>query len=95
MIPFHYENIKGKKCFGEIRLLSDDDPLELEVEANGWTFHVIAGTQSYGSRFLCIPNWNVGSELAKLNDELWNEERLFEHTTLHPDNVRAVVRALQ
>ena len=94
MISFHYKDIRGKICSGEIRILSDDDPLEIEVEANGWTFHVIAGTQSYGGRFLCIPNWSVGSELARLNDEFWNEERLLEHTILHPDNVRAVVRAL-
>ena len=94
MIPFHYKDIRGKSCAGEIRLLSDGDPLEMEVEANGWTFHVIAGTQFYGSRFLCIPNWDIGSELAGLNDEFWNEERLLGHTTLQPDNVRAVVKAL-
>lgn len=94
MISFHYKDSKGNKCSGEIQLLSDDDPLEMEVIANGWSFHVIAGTQCYGSRFLCIPNWSIGSELARLNDEFWNEERLLDHTTLHPDNVRAIVKAL-
>ena len=94
MITFHYIDTHGKNCTGEISILYDGDPLEIEVEANGWTFHVIAGTEFYGNRFLCIPNWDIGSGLARINDEFWNEERLLGHTTLHPDNVRAIVKAL-
>lgn len=94
MITFHYKDSKNKNCVGEICLLSDDDPLEMKIDANGWTFHTIVGTQCCGSRFLCIPNWSIGSELSRLNDEFWNEERLLAYTTLHPDNVKAVVRAI-
>ena len=94
MITFRYKDSRERDCEGEICILSDDDPMEMEITANGWSFHVIAGTQQYGNRFLCIPNWSIGSELSRLNDEFWNEERLLGHTTLDPDNVKAVVRAL-
>ena len=94
MIAFRYKDSRNKECDGEIQILSDDDPMEMDVHANGWSFHVIAGTHQYGSRFLCIPNWSIGSELSRLSDEFWNEERLRKHTTLHPDNVRAIVKAL-
>ncbi|MBP3295971.1 MAG: hypothetical protein J6M27_05270 [Lachnospiraceae bacterium] len=94
MIAFHYKDSQEQRCYGEIEILSGREPLELEVNANGWMFHVITGKHDHGGRYLCIPNWNIGSELAKLNDEFWNEERLLGYTALHPDNVRAVVKAL-
>ncbi len=48
---------------------------EVEITGRGSTFHVIAGPKSNG-HFLCIPNWEVGCELAAYNDIFWNSEQL-------------------
>lgn len=48
---------------------------EMEVNARGSYFHVIFGSHSYGN-YVCIPNWNVGCELADYSDIFWNTERL-------------------
>lgn len=93
MITFRYRDSSDDECTGVIRILSDNDPLEIEVDTNGWTFHVLVGEYSYG-RYICIPNWNVGSEFSRLDDEFWNDERLCNYTNLHQDNVKAVVRAV-
>ena len=92
MIPFHYLDSHNKKQTGKIQLLSYGDPIEMDVEANGWSFHVLIGEHQYG-KYICIPNWNVGSEYANFDDEFWNSERLRNNTGLHPDNIAAVVRA--
>ena len=48
---------------------------EMKVTARGSHFHVIFGSHSYGN-YLCIPNWNVGCELADYSDMFWNYEQL-------------------
>lgn len=48
---------------------------EMEVTARDYYFHVIFGAHSYGN-YVCIPNWNVGCELADYSDIFWNTERL-------------------
>ena len=65
----------------------------MEIEANGWTFHVVVGRLDQGN-FICIPNWNIGGELAGPGDVHWNAERLLQTTPLHPDNVKAVVSGI-
>lgn len=93
MIPFHYLDSHSNEQAGKIRILSDFDPIEMDVEANGWSFHVLVGEHQYG-RYICIPNWNIGSEYSNVDDEFWNSERLKQYTELHPDNVAAIVRAV-
>lgn len=93
MIPFHYTDSMNEKKTGEIRLLSDNDPMEMDIEANSLVFHVLVGEHRYG-RYICIPNWNIGTEYSRLCDEFWNGERLRNNTELHPDNITAVVRAV-
>lgn len=48
---------------------------EVEITGRGSTFHIIAGPHSNG-HFLCIPNWEVGCELAAYNDIFWNSEKI-------------------
>jgi len=57
-------NIKGSK-----------GNCEMEVTARGYFYHVIFGSHAYGN-YLCVPNWNVGCELADYSDLFWNTERL-------------------
>lgn len=93
MMSYRYRNSAGKECVGRISLIRDVDPMEMEIEANGWTFHTIVGRHQNGN-YICIPNWNIGSELAYLQDEFWNYERLCNYTALEKDNALAITKAL-
>lgn len=73
MKPIHWK--------GHINLLKNTDPYELDVTARYSSFHIICRKHAYGC-FLCIPNWNIGTELASLSDSFWNYERL---TTYYPE----------
>ncbi|WP_334196373.1 DUF6618 family protein [Muricomes intestini] len=73
MKPIHWN--------GHIKLLRTTDPYEMEVTARHSSFHILCGRHKYGS-FICIPNWNIGTELASLSDSFWNQERL---TTYYPE----------
>ncbi len=59
---------------GKIRLV---DPLsgEMEVSARGSYFHIFCGRYCNGF-YLCIPNINVGTDMAKPSDTFWNREHL-------------------
>ncbi len=58
-----------------VKILSTGNPCEAIVSARGNSYHLIFGQQTNGS-YLCIPDWNLGSELAQLSDVFWNTERL-------------------
>ena len=51
---------------------------EAEINGRGTYFHVIAGRHKYGS-FLCIPNHDIGCELADFSDIRWTVGRLSMH----------------
>ena len=93
MIPFEYQSEDGISKTGRIELWSTDLPLEASIQANGWDFHVIIGEHSFG-RYICIPNWDAGSELASLDDYFWNRERLSSHTKLGKTNAMIIATAL-
>ena len=57
----------------------DCEPYEVEVSARGSYFHLLVGHHTYGN-YICIPNWNIGTELASLSDSFWNLERLSSTT---------------
>ena len=44
--------------------------------------------------YICIPNWNIGSELAGLDDTFWNSERLSNYTKLDELNSYIIATAL-
>jgi hypothetical protein len=71
----------------------EHQPYEVDVYARGSSFHMLIGSHAYGN-FVCIPNWNVGSELAGLADTVWNGEHLHE-TTLRRVDASSVVYALR
>lgn len=58
-------------------LEKEGETIEAGIRARGSGFHVIIGTYSNG-RYLCIPGWNVGCDLADLSDLYWNQEHLYE-----------------
>lgn len=74
-------DMKAQKWTGHILLLRSTSPYELEVNARGSSFHILCGEHAYGN-FICIPDWNIGTELAGMSDRFWNFERL---TTYYPE----------
>ena len=78
---------------GRLRILRDGDPWEAELEARGSYFHLIVGNHAYGN-FVCIPNWNVGTELSRLDDLLWNAERLRNYSSMKSVDACSVAAAL-
>lgn len=89
---------KAKGCSpnhwdGNIRILKQGDPCEAEISARGSCFHLIVGRHAYGN-YLCIPNWNIGTELSSLTDSFWNEERLRNYCRLKKADACTVVSAL-
>ena len=73
--------MKPKRWEGCIHLLKTATPYEMEVKARHSSFHIVCGKHEYGN-YICIPNWNIGTELAELSDTFWNFERL---TTYYPE----------
>ena len=70
------------------------EPFEADVNAEGSSFHIVFGSHCNGN-FLCIPNWHVGCELAKLTDIQWNLESLMgDDESFYYDNATAVAYAL-
>ena len=78
---------------GTLHLIKTGNPCEAEVSAGGNRFHLIAGKHAYGN-YLCIPNWNVGTELAALTDRFWNDERLRNYSGLNRADSCTVATAL-
>lgn len=75
------DDIKPIRWKGHIHLLKNTDPYELEVTARHSRFHILCGKHAYGC-YICIPAWNIGTELAGFSDRFWNYERL---TTYYPE----------
>ncbi len=82
-----------KPWMGEINPIQlEHEPYEVEVSARGSYFHLLIGHHAYGN-YICIPNWNVGTELASLSDSFWNLEQL-SSTTLKKVDACSVTYAL-
>lgn len=59
----------------DFEIISPTQPYELKLSANGSYYHILMGSHQNGN-FLCIPNWDIGSELAGFSDLFWNSEQL-------------------
>ena len=79
---------------GSLKILKAGNPWEAEAEARGSCFHLIVGKHAYGN-FVCIPNWNVGTELADPGDIFWNEERLRNYTSLREVDACSAAAAIR
>ena len=67
---------------------------EFEVTARGSTFHLLIGKHVYG-KYLCIPNWGIGTKMASLSDCFWNRERLEQdYPELSKVDIISIVKAL-
>lgn len=84
----------GDTWTGYIRLLSICKN-EFEVTARGSPFHLMIGKHSYG-KYLCIPNWKIGTEISSLSDCFWNRERLEQdYPELSKVDIISIVKVLE
>lgn len=84
----------GKSWIGEIMPLQmETEPYEVEISARGSYFHLLVGHQAYGN-YICIPNWDIGTEIASLSDSFWNLERLRGNTKLKKVDACSITYAL-
>lgn len=66
-------------CTGVIRPIRlDHEPYEMLLEARGYSFHLIFGSQLNGN-FLCIPDWQFGCELTSLKNKDWNLDSILHN----------------
>lgn len=70
-----HSGMKPNMWTGQIRLFNTTLPCEMEVNTQGSYFHILCGRHEYGN-YICIPNWNIGTELSNLTDSFWNLEHL-------------------
>lgn len=66
---------------------------EAEFSTNGNCYHLIFGRQINGW-FLCIPNHQIGVELAHPSDKFWNLESL-EHAGIPKQEAVAIANTLK
>lgn len=87
------EDIQRKQ--GSIRIINiDHEPYEININADGYGFHTIFGSQSSG-HFLCIPNWNIGCGLGPYNDRYWNTNSIYGSGKIRYEDACAIGNALQ
>ena len=82
--------LKGSECSFDV--LSASEPYELNFSINGSSYHVLLGSHKFGN-FICIPNWDVGCELAHFTDIFWNEERLARY--LDSKDAKAIAHGIK
>ena len=70
------------------------EPYEVNIDADGYTFHVIFGRHSKG-HFLCIPDRNVGCEILSYKDRYWNIGAIYDTGQLRYEGACAIGNALQ
>ena len=79
---------------GTIRVINlKKEPYEVQINANGYGFHAIFGSQANG-HFLCIPDWGMGCELGSYDDRFWNIESIIHTGRIGCDEAYAIGNAL-
>jgi len=68
-------DMEDKHWEGRIRFISLVQPYEFEVSARGSSFRILLGRHAYG-RYICIPDWDIGTGISTLADSFWNLEKL-------------------
>lgn len=93
-LPFDEAEKTANMKHGTIRVINlDHEPYEVCINANGYGFHAIFGSQENG-HFLCIPDWNVGCELSSYKDRFWNIESIVRSGNLGSEEACAIGNAL-
>ena len=78
---------------GEVRQLTKTDTgFEAEVTGRGSSLYIIVNNYEYG-KYVCIPSWQVSSELASIEDYFWNLEELAR--TISIIDAIAVINAIR
>ena len=79
---------------GSISVINlEKEPYEVQIDANGYGFHVIFGRLING-HFLCIPDWNMGCELGPYEDKSRNINAILQSGQIGIDEAYAIGNAL-
>ena len=77
-----------------LEILQRGNPCEAELCAREKPLPPDRRKAFYGN-YLCIPNWDVGTELSSLTDLFWNEERLRHYSRMKKADACTIVSALK
>ncbi len=99
IVTFYSDDLEDSEityCEGRIKPIRlDREPYEITLEARGYSFHLIFGSQIYGN-FLCIPNYQFGCELAGLTNKDWNLHSMLQiDSLLDYEDATAIVWGLE
>lgn len=95
-MDFEYMDAEERMRSGKISIVSryDSRTVELDVQANGYFYHIITGKHQ-GGNYICVPNHYIGSELSSLDDYFWNKERLMRYASVSENEATIIARALK
>ena len=79
---------------GSIRFVSLKDPYKMTVTARGYQYNMVFG-EGINENYLCIPNWNIGAEIVRLDDRYWNREHIMNaYPDLNITDLDTIVESL-
>lgn len=65
---------------------------EADISVNGYSYLTIYGKHANGY-FCCIPNWNIGCEMAEPSDTFYNSEKL-QHAGMEKETAVELAKAI-
>ena len=87
------ETVVEHECGRIIPYRLTEEPYEVDIEARGYSFHLVFGRKTNGM-FLCIPNRNIGIELSSLSDRSLNMDSLINTDRIDYEESTAIAWAL-
>ena len=85
---------KIERMYGSIYAINlSNEPYEIYISADGYSYHAIFGSQTNG-HFLCVPDWNLGCELASYSDKGWNAESILKTGRVSVEAAYAISNAI-
>ena len=84
--------VNSKKYKSIVDIYSATEPYEINISTNGSSFHILLGSHQ-GGNFICIPNWEIGCELASYSDIFWNSEKLSKH--INPVDAESIANSIK
>lgn len=87
--------LSGSSWNGSITsITASDNHVEAEVTSRDSYFQIILGHYKYGN-YLCVPNWNLGIEIAEFNNHHWIMEKLIlKYPNINLVDVTSIVYAV-
>jgi|LGVF01.2.fsa_nt_gb hypothetical protein len=93
MMLYEFKHTINSKTYKSIvDVYSTTVPYEINISTNGSSYHILLGSH-LGGNFICIPNWEIGCELASYSDIFWNSEKLSNH--MNPVDAECIANSIK